>query len=58
MKNLFDIIEYARITQAIEEMKAETGDTFRLKELNLAELERRTDVAHSRLQASPAAPLR
>ena len=50
MKELFDKNEQARITQAIEEMKAEAGDSFRLEELNLAELERRTGVTRSRLR--------
>ena len=50
MKELFDTTERSRITQAIEEMKAEAGDNFCLKKLNLAELERRTGVTRSRLR--------
>ena len=37
------------IAQAIEEMKAEQGDSFSLERINLAELERRTGVSRSRL---------
>ena len=33
------------IAQAIEEMKAEWGDTFSLEQVNLAELERRTGIS-------------
>ena len=50
MKDLFDKQEQAKITQAIEEMKAEAGDSFSLEKLNLAELERRTGVTRSRLR--------
>ena len=50
MKELFDTNERSRITQAIEEMKAEAGDSFCLEKLNLAELERRTGVTRSRLR--------
>lgn len=38
------------IAQAIEEMKAEQGDSFSLERINLAELERRTGVSRSRLR--------
>jgi hypothetical protein len=50
MKELFDKNEQARITQAIEEMKAEAGDSFSLEKLNLAELERRTGVTRGRFR--------
>ena len=35
------------IAQAIEEMKAEQGDSFSLERINLAELERRTGVSQT-----------
>lgn len=38
------------ITQAINEMKEEQGDTFSLEKINLAELERRTGITRSRLR--------
>ena len=38
------------ITQAIEEMKEEQGDSFSLETINLAELERRTGVSRARLR--------
>ncbi len=38
------------IAQAIEEMKAEQGDSFSLDHINLAELERRTGISRSRLR--------
>ena len=50
MKDIFDQQEQAKITRAIEEMKAETGESFHLEKLNLAELERRTGVTRARLR--------
>lgn len=38
------------ITQAIEEMKAERGDSFSIEKINLAELERRTGVSRAKLR--------
>lgn len=38
------------ISQALEEMKAEQGETFSFETVNLAELERRTGVTRSRLR--------
>lgn len=38
------------ITQAIEELKAEQGETFSLEKINLAELERRTGITRARLR--------
>jgi transposase len=38
------------ITQAIQEMKEEQGDSFSLETINLAELERRTGVSRARLR--------
>jgi len=38
------------IAQAIEEMKAEWGDTFSLEQVNLAELERRTGISRGKLR--------
>ena len=38
------------ISQAIEEMKAEQGDTFSLDQINLAELERRSGVSRGKLR--------
>ena len=38
------------IAQAIEEMKAEQGDSFSLESINLAELERRTGVSRGKLR--------
>ena len=37
------------ITQALDEMKKEQGDTFDLKEINLAELERQTGISRAKL---------
>lgn len=50
MKDLFDQQEQARVTKAIAEMREEAGDSFSLEKLNLAELERRTNVTRSRLR--------
>ena len=38
------------ITQAIEEMKEEQGDSFSLDTINLAELGRRTGITRARLR--------
>jgi len=38
------------IAQAIEEMKAEQGESFSLESINLAELERRTSVPRGKLR--------
>ena len=38
------------IAQAIEEMKAEAGSSFRLEKINLAELERRTGISRAKLR--------
>ena len=50
MKDLYDKQEEDRITQAIEEMKAETGNSFSMEKLNLSELERRCGVSRARLR--------
>lgn len=36
------------ITQAIEEIKNEQGDSFDLQKINLAELSRRTNISRSK----------
>ena len=41
---------YPIITQALEEMKSEQGDSFRLEEVNLSELERRTGISRAKLR--------
>ena len=38
------------IAQALQQMKAEQGDTFSLKKVNLAELSRRTGISRKRLR--------
>src|SRR5699024_12204171 len=38
------------ITQAINEIKQEQGENFKLDKINLAELERRTGISRSRLR--------
>lgn len=38
------------ISHALQEMKAEAGDSFNLKKVNLAELERRTNISRKRLR--------
>ena len=38
------------ITQAIEDIKKEQGDSFNLSNLNLAELERRTGISRGKLR--------
>ena len=50
MKDLYDKQEEARITKAIEEMKAEAGEGFSPQKLNLSELERRCGVSRARLR--------
>ena len=39
-----------RVAEALEEIKAETGETFALDKVNLAELERRTGVTRAKLR--------
>ena len=41
---------YPIIAQALEEMKSEQGSSFRLEEVNLSELQRRTGISRSRLR--------
>ena len=50
MKDLYTQQEEARITQAIEDMKAKAGDSFSLEKLNLSELERRCGISRMRLR--------
>ena len=50
MKDLFDREEAAKITHALDEMKAEAGDGFSLETVNLAELERRCGISRQRLR--------
>ena len=50
MKDFYDKDEEARITQAIQEMKAAAGDSFSMEKLNLSELERRCGVTRMRLR--------
>ena len=50
MQDLYNKQEIERITQALEEMKAEAGDAYDLEKVNLAELERRTGVSRQRLR--------
>ena len=50
MKANNDKLDEARITQAVEEMKAEVGDGFSLEKVNLAELGRRSGVSRMRLR--------
>ena len=38
------------ITQALEEMKSEQGDSFRHEKVNLSELERRTGISRAKLR--------
>ncbi|SCW45251.1 hypothetical protein SAMN02910456_01182, partial [Ruminococcaceae bacterium YRB3002] len=38
------------ITQALDEMKKEQGDSFDLSKVNLAELERRTGISRAKLR--------
>ena len=38
------------VAQALQQMKAERGDTFSLKKVNLAELFRRTGISRKRLR--------
>lgn len=50
MNELHDNGFTVSIAQAIEEMKAETGNNFSFEQINLAELERRTGISRSRLR--------
>lgn len=50
MQDLYNKQEIERITQALEEMKAEAGDEYSLEKVNLAELERRSGVSRQRLR--------
>jgi len=50
MKDLYEKQEMDKITQALEDMKAEAGDGFDPEKVNLAELERRSGVSRSRLR--------
>ena len=50
MKDLYDMQEKERITQALEDMKAEAGESFSLEKVNLSELERRCGVSRMRLR--------
>ena len=50
MKELYSNGFASSIAQAIEEMKAELGDSFSLDHINLAELERRIGVSRGKLQ--------
>ena len=43
---------YPIITQALEEMKSEQGNSFRLEKVNLSELERRTGVSRATVSDS------
>ena len=49
MKELYGNGYVPIIAQAIEEMKAEQGDSFSLERINLAELERRTGISRGKL---------
>ena len=40
----------ARITEALDEMRREAGESFSLEKVNLAELERRTGVSRAKLR--------
>ena len=50
MKDNNDKLDEAKITQVLEEMKAEAGDGFSLEKVNLAELERRSGISRMRLR--------
>ena len=50
MKDLYDKQEEEKIIRALEEMKAEAGDSFSLENVNLAELGRRCGVSRMRLR--------
>ena len=50
MKELYSNGFASSIAQAIEEMKAELGDSFSLDRINLAELERRSGVSRGKLR--------
>ena len=40
----------ARITEALDVMRREAGESFSLEKVNLAELERRTGVSRAKLR--------
>ena len=50
MKELYSNGFASSIAQAIEEMKAELGDSFSLDHISLAALERRIGVSRGKLQ--------
>ena len=50
MKDIYCNGSMLSIAQAIEEMKAEEGNTFSLESINLAELSRRTGVSRGKLR--------
>ena len=50
MKELYGKGSVPSIAQAIEEMKAEQGNTFSLEHINLSELERRTGISRGKLR--------
>ena len=50
MKELYSNGFASSIAQAIEEIKAELGDSFSLDRINLAELERRSGVSRGKLR--------
>ena len=50
MKELYSNGFASSIAQAIEEMKAEQGDSFSLDQINLAELGRRTGISRAKLR--------
>ncbi len=41
---------YPIITQALEDMKSEQGNSFRLEKVNLSELERHTRISRAKLR--------
>ena len=49
-KNNGDVGLEEKVTQAIDDMKFELGESFSLEKLNLAELERRTGVSRMKLR--------
>ena len=50
MKELYGNGYVPSIAQAIEEMKAEQGESFSPERINLAELERRTGISRGKLR--------
>ena len=50
MKEILSNGSMRSIAQAIEEMKAEQGESFSLENINLAELERRSGVSRGKLR--------